>query len=148
MENFSRKPQPVRCNIHLFISSSARGVKRSWEITEWVSLEGNTGAHLVQTPLKQGPQALCSQDCVQTAFESLQRRLHNLSGQPVPVLCLLHSKEVPRHVQVEIPVFQCKMPALLCVLQPLASYSDWNTWIERPIRKILKIWGWIWGNRM
>jgi len=36
-----------------------------------------------------------AQDLIQAGFEYLQRRrLRNLSGQPVPVLCHLQSKEV------------------------------------------------------
>jgi len=42
-------------------------------------------------------------DPVQVGFDYLQRgRLHNLSGQPVTVLCHSQSKEVLPHVQVEL----------------------------------------------
>lgn len=50
-------------------------------------------------------------DCVQIVLEYLQRkRVHNLSGQPVPVSGNTHSKEILLHVQVEFPVDQ-----FLCV---------------------------------
>ena len=40
-------------------------------------------------------------------FEYLhRRRLRNLSGQPVPVLCHPHSKEVISHVQMELSLLQ------------------------------------------
>ena len=43
----------------------------------------------------------------QTAFEHLQRRrLHNLPGQPVPVLSQPHSKKAIPDVQRDPPVFQ------------------------------------------
>ena len=48
-----------------------------------------------------------AQDHVQAGFEYLQRRrLHNLSGQPVPVLSHLQSKEVFSHIERELPEFQ------------------------------------------
>ena len=53
------------------------------------------------TPLpKQGHLHQAAQDLVQAGLEYLQRRrLHNSPGQPVPVLCHPHSKEVLPHVQ-------------------------------------------------
>uniref|UniRef100_A0A8B9P213 CUB and sushi domain-containing protein 3 n=1 Tax=Apteryx owenii TaxID=8824 RepID=A0A8B9P213_APTOW len=60
------------------------------------------------TPLlKQGHLEHVAQDCIQAGFEYLQRRrLHHLSGQPVPVLCHPHSEKVFPHVQMEVSVFQ------------------------------------------
>lgn len=53
----------------------------------------------------QKPKA-AAQDHVQVAFEDLQGgRLHNHSGQTVPVLCHSHSKEVLPDLQTG-PVFQ------------------------------------------
>ena len=68
------------------------------------------------TPLlKEGHLKLIAQDHVQMAFEHLQGvRLHNLSGQPVPVLCDPHSKKVFPHVQREPPVFQFVPHCLWC----------------------------------
>ena len=64
------------------------------------------------TLLKQGHLQLVAQDHVQTAFEYLQGwRIHNLSGQPVPVLSHPHGAKVFPDVQVEPPVFQ-KHPKL------------------------------------
>ena len=58
--------------------------------------------------LKQGHLEPAAQDSVQTAFEFLQGgRLHNLSGQLVPVLGHLHSRKVFPDVQREPPVFHC-----------------------------------------
>ncbi|XP_068788224.1 uncharacterized protein [Struthio camelus] len=53
------------------------------------------------------------------AFEYLQgRRLHYLSGQPVPMLCHPHSEEVLSQVQVELPVVQF-LPIASC---PVAGH--------------------------
>jgi len=53
----------------------------------------------IPTPLpKQGHLQQAAQDCAQAGFEYLQRkRLHNPSGQPVPVLHHPQSKEVLPH---------------------------------------------------
>ena len=60
------------------------------------------------TPLlKQGHLQQAAQDLVQAGLEYLQRRrLHNLPGQPVPVLRHPQSEEVLPHVQVELPMLQ------------------------------------------
>ena len=60
------------------------------------------------TPLpKQGHLQQAAQDCVRTGLEYLQRRrIHNLSGQPVPVLRHPQSEEVLPRVQVELPITQ------------------------------------------
>jgi len=48
-----------------------------------------------------------TQDHVQVGLEYLQRRrLHNLSGQPVPVLHHPQSEEVLPHTQMELPMLQ------------------------------------------
>ena len=48
-----------------------------------------------------------AQDLVQAGLEYLQRRrLHNLPGQPVPVLRHPQREGVPPHVQTELPVPQ------------------------------------------
>ena len=71
-------------------------------------MEASSGGHLIQPPLlRQGHSKPVAQNCGQTAFEYLQGgRLHNLSGQPVPVLTHPHSKTVFPDVQMEPPVFQ------------------------------------------
>jgi len=60
------------------------------------------------TPMpKQGHLQQAAQDLVQAGLEYLQRgRIHNLSGQPVPVLHHPQSEEVLPHVQTELPVPQ------------------------------------------
>jgi len=56
---------------------------------------------------KQGHLEQAAQDLLQAGFEYLQRRrLHNSSGQAVPVLCHPKSKEVLPHVQTELPMLQ------------------------------------------
>jgi len=57
------------------------------------------------TPLlKQGHRQQAAQDLVQAGLEYLQRsRLHNLPGQPVPVLRHPQSEEV---LQTELPLLQ------------------------------------------
>ena len=56
------------------------------------------------TPLpKQGHLQQAAQDFVQVGLEYLQRRrLHNLPGQPVPVLHHPQREEVLPHVQTEL----------------------------------------------
>ena len=56
---------------------------------------------------KQGYLQQDAQDLVQVGLEYLQRRrLHNLPGQPVPLLCHTQREEVLPHVQMELPVLQ------------------------------------------
>ena len=60
------------------------------------------------TPLlKQGHLQQAAQDLVQAGLEYLQRgRLHNIPGQPVPMLRHPQREEVLPHVQMELPVLQ------------------------------------------
>ena len=60
------------------------------------------------TPLpKESHPEQAAQDCVQAGREYLQRmRIHNLPGQPVPVLRHPQSEEVLPHVQTELPMLQ------------------------------------------
>jgi len=60
------------------------------------------------TPLpKQGHLQQAAQDCIQAGLKYLQRRrLHNLPGQPVPMLHHPQSKEVLPHVQMELLMLQ------------------------------------------
>jgi len=60
------------------------------------------------TPLpKQDHLQQAAQDLVQVGLEYLQRRtLHNLPGQPVPVLRHPQREEVLPRVQVELPMVQ------------------------------------------
>lgn len=68
----------------------------------------------------------------QVGFKYLQRmRLHNPSGQSVPVLCHPYSKEVPPHTQPEFPVIQFVPFASRCWtklkrdwLHPLSTLSS------------------------
>ena len=56
---------------------------------------------------KQGHLQQAAQELVQAGLEYLQRRrLHNLPGQPVPVLCHPQSEEVLPHVHMQLPVLQ------------------------------------------
>ena len=56
---------------------------------------------------KQGHLQQAAQDLVQVGLEYLhRRRIHNLSGQPVPVLRHPQSEEVLPHVQTELPLLQ------------------------------------------
>ena len=65
-------------------------------ITEWSGLERTSVGYLVQSPPpKQGHLQQAAQDLVQLGLEYLRRkRLHNLPGQPVPVLRLPQREEV------------------------------------------------------
>ena len=72
------------------------------------------------TPLpKQGHLEQAAQDLVQAGLEYLQRRrLHNLPGQPVPVLRHPQREEVLPHVQTELPMLQF-VPVVPC---PVAGH--------------------------
>lgn len=62
-------------------------------------LEGTSGDDLVHSPAKAG--------CTGThpgGFYTSPERLHNLSGQTVPVLCHLPCNEVLPQGEVELPV--------------------------------------------
>jgi len=56
---------------------------------------------------KQGHLQQAAQDLVWVGLEYLQRRrLHNLPGQPVPVLRHPQREAILPHIQMELPVFQ------------------------------------------
>jgi len=56
---------------------------------------------------KQGHLQQAAQDLVQAGLGYLQRRrLHNLPGQPVPVLVHSQREEVLPHVHTELPLLQ------------------------------------------
>jgi len=56
---------------------------------------------------KQGHLQQAAQHLIQAGFEYLQRRrIHNPSGQPVPVLRHPQREEVLPHVQMELPMLQ------------------------------------------
>jgi len=56
---------------------------------------------------KQGHLEQAAQDLIQAGFQYLQRRrLHNLPGQPAPVLRHPQSEEILPHVQRELPMLQ------------------------------------------
>ena len=98
--------------------------------------------------LKQGHLQQAAQDLVQAGLEYVQRRrLHHLTGQPVPGLRYPQREEVPPHVQTELPVLQF-VPIAPC---PVARHY----WKELgPTSKICKcclklflnIWVLLWHN--
>lgn len=62
---------------------------------------------MIQPPCSRVILEHMTQDSLQKAFESLQKKsLHNISGQLIPVCGHPHSKKVPPHIQVEFVVFQ------------------------------------------
>jgi len=93
-------------------NSESKEVKGSW-ITESQNhrmigvgrdLCGSSSPTLL---LKQGHLQQAAQELVQAGLQYLQRRrLHNLRGQPVPVLCHPQREEVLPHVQTELPLLQ------------------------------------------
>jgi len=77
-----------------------------YRVTEPVRLDGTSGDHLIQLSPKVGSLQWVTKEIIQVGLEYLQRRrLHNLSGQPVPVLCHPQCKEVLQ-ICVKLPVFQ------------------------------------------
>ena len=72
--------------------------RRGWKGPLWVNQSN---------PLpKQGHLQQAAQDLVQAGLEYLQRRLHNLPGQPGPGVRHPQREEVLPHVQTELPVLQ------------------------------------------
>jgi len=68
---------------------------------------------------KQGHLQQAAEDLVLVGLEYLQRkRLHNLPGQPVPVLRHPQREEILPHVQMELPVLQ---------FVPIAPLLTWKT---------------------
>lgn len=63
--------------------------------------------HLARPPCSSTSWSTLHRNCILTVLEYLQwGRLHSLSGQPLPVLNHLKSKEVFPHVQMKLPVHQ------------------------------------------
>jgi len=82
------------------------------------------------TPLsKQGHLQQAAQDRVQAGLKCLQRRgLHNLPGQPVPVLRHPQREEVLPHVQTELPILQF-VPIAPC---PVTGHPLRRVWPHPP----------------
>lgn len=71
--------------------------------------------------MQAGPPRAGWQDGVQVSYEDFQgRRLHNLSGHPVPVIWHLHVKKMLPDIQRELLVFFHFVPI---VLGPVAKHS-------------------------
>uniref|UniRef100_A0A8B9DDP6 Chromosome 16 open reading frame 72 n=1 Tax=Anser cygnoides TaxID=8845 RepID=A0A8B9DDP6_ANSCY len=113
--------QPFREAIALHDShkKSVNASSFALRITERPRWEGTSEDHPVQPPVEQDPLEHLAQDGIQVGFEYLQRRLHNLSGQPVPVLCHSPSKEVPPHIGPEPPGLQF----VLVASPPVAGHN-------------------------
>jgi len=78
---------------------------KSHRITELYGLEGTSRDHCDQPPCKKDSLHQAAQ--VQVGLKYLQRRrLYNLPGQTVPLLCHLQHKEVILHVGVKLPTLQ------------------------------------------
>ena len=83
--------------------------------------------------LKQGHPEQGAQDLVQAGLEYLQRRrrLHNLPGQPVPVLRHPQREEVLPHVLLELPVPQ--FVPIAPQFAPVTGYTEiWRTTPSTP----------------
>jgi len=64
-----------------------RGYVAEHRFTETQGLEGTSGDHLAQPLAKAGTLQQVTQESIQVSSEYLQRRrLHSLTGQPLPVL--------------------------------------------------------------
>jgi len=59
------------------------------------------------TPCREGSIQQATQVGAKAGLEYLQRRrIHNLPGQPIPVLCHPQCEEVPLHIGAELPMLQ------------------------------------------
>lgn len=89
------------------------------KITRCLRLEVSSGGNLIQPHVQAGPPKAGLQDAVKVSYEDLQgRRLHNFSGQPVPVIWHLHVKKCFLILR-ELLVFRF-VPIVFC---PVAEHS-------------------------
>ena len=78
---------------------------------------------------KQGHLQQAAQDLIYAGLEYIQRRrIHNLSGQPVPVLRHPQREEVLPHVQLELPKLQF-VPVAPC---PVTGHTAGTHPVFRP----------------
>ena len=104
LNRLSDKPiyplKSLTMKIHIFsiFVTESQNV-RVWKGPLWVTQSN--------PPQKQGHLEQAAEDLVQVGLEYLQRRrLHNLPGQPGPVLCHPQREEVLPRVQREFPLLQ------------------------------------------
>lgn len=76
-------------------------ISKCYRIIEWLRLAGTSGPTGL-TPKARPPRAGCPGPCPSSFWILPRRRLHSLSGHPVPVL----SREVFSHIWTKSPVFQ------------------------------------------
>ena len=87
------------------MAKTMQTIHKNHRITELKGLEG-TSKDRVQPPCKAGSLQQAAQVGVQRGLEYLQRRVHSLPGQPLPVLRHPRCEEVSSHVGVELPMLQ------------------------------------------
>jgi len=117
----------VRMNGHQNIFFFNKSCIFYYRITEFCSSQESLDIFSSNPLLKQGHTGKHPR-----RFWMSQRRLHNTSGQPVPVLYHRHSKEVLPHVHLKLPVFQFVSTAHFPVTGQLKE-SGPSTWLP-PIR--------------
>ena len=90
----------LRCCLH----AGGVGITESQNCRGW---KGPLAIIESTPPAKAGSLDQVAQVGVQVGLECLQRRrLHNLSGQPIPVLCHPYCEEVLTHICAELPMVQ------------------------------------------
>lgn len=90
-----------------------------------VEVERNLWVHLVLSHCSsRTPRAGCPGSCPGCIWRSPRRRLHSLTGQPVPVLHHLHSTEVLLCAQTEPPMFGHCAPLETAWLHPLCTHPS------------------------
>lgn len=80
-------------------------ILQNHKITKFLRLERISVDHLVQTPAKAGSFKAGYTGMHPVRFCLERGRVHDLSGQPIPVLCQPQHKEILTHFEVKLLAF-------------------------------------------
>jgi len=131
--------------LSLFQPAPALSSFQHLSITGWLTWEGTSGSSTPISAPAGTPRAGCPGSCPRGFWGSPRRRLHNLSGQPVPPFSHPHSKGMLPHVQVERSVFQfvsiASYSVRICLLTCLILFSQLHPSLAEPCSPPFSPWG-------